>query len=237
MSIIRVSKNKKNPYFMMDKTGINDPRLSFKAKGLLSYLCSKPDNWYVNYHDLINSSINGVKSVRSAVHELLITGYMIRTQIRSENGRFGYYDYTVYEKPQYPKYSKNKPPPHSPNRHAEKPHAKKDTLLSNDSKRIKNCSSKHLVGKNVNNFVAKEDPSLEGIKEYTITLLYELGIKDHKKLLDFYYIGDIFEYADWMSTFISRIKNPHGFLISALNEDWLKLKQRSSIKINKNKDS
>ena len=52
MSIIRVSKNKNNPYFLMNNTGINDKNLSFKAKGVLAYLISKPDNWYINYRDL-----------------------------------------------------------------------------------------------------------------------------------------------------------------------------------------
>ena len=31
--IIRVVKDKDNPYVMMNKSGLNDPRLSFKAKG------------------------------------------------------------------------------------------------------------------------------------------------------------------------------------------------------------
>ena len=35
-TIIRVAKNKDNPYVMMNKAGLNDSRLSFKAKGILA---------------------------------------------------------------------------------------------------------------------------------------------------------------------------------------------------------
>ncbi len=41
--IIRVKKCQNN-FVMMDKTFLEDTRLSFKAKGILAYLLSKPDN-------------------------------------------------------------------------------------------------------------------------------------------------------------------------------------------------
>ena len=44
--VIRVRKRPNN-FVMLDKTFLEDDRLSFKAKGILAYLLSKPDNWKV----------------------------------------------------------------------------------------------------------------------------------------------------------------------------------------------
>lgn len=44
--VIRVKKRPSN-FVMMDKTFLEDDRLSYKAKGLLAYLLSKPDDWKV----------------------------------------------------------------------------------------------------------------------------------------------------------------------------------------------
>jgi len=79
--IIRVAKNKDNPYVMMNKTGLNDPRLSFKAKGILAYLLSKPDDWKVMVEELINSSADGKRAVYSGLKELETYGYIKRKRV------------------------------------------------------------------------------------------------------------------------------------------------------------
>ncbi|KXG73769.1 hypothetical protein AN619_29030 [Thermotalea metallivorans] len=38
-TIIRVQKNKENPYVMINKQFLSDERLSWKAKGLLILIC------------------------------------------------------------------------------------------------------------------------------------------------------------------------------------------------------
>ncbi len=43
-TIVRVNK-RSNPYVVIDKTALNDDRLSWKAKGVLCYLLSLPDDW------------------------------------------------------------------------------------------------------------------------------------------------------------------------------------------------
>jgi hypothetical protein len=42
MSIIRCQK-KRHPYAQIDKTPLLDTRLSWKARGILAYLLTKPD--------------------------------------------------------------------------------------------------------------------------------------------------------------------------------------------------
>lgn len=96
-TIIRTKKA--DNYVVLDKFGINDDRLSWKAKGLLVYLLSKPDDWHVYEADLVKRSTDGRDAVRAGLRELEKYGYMIREQLRGENGSFSRNEYIVYERP------------------------------------------------------------------------------------------------------------------------------------------
>ena len=60
--VIRVRKRPNN-FVMIDKTFLEDERLSFKAKGILAYLLSKPDNWKVIVGNLVKYSNDGKSAV------------------------------------------------------------------------------------------------------------------------------------------------------------------------------
>lgn len=98
MAIVRVSK-RENPFVQIDKCGINDERLSWKAKGLLVYLLSKPDDWKVWVKDLVKRAKDGEKAVYSGLEELEQNGYISRMQVRKEDGTFGSMEYVVHERP------------------------------------------------------------------------------------------------------------------------------------------
>jgi len=83
---IRTEKNKNNPYVIIRKTVFDDERLSLKAKGLMAYLLSKPNNWKAHVTEIAKNNADGVTAVRSAVNELIAFGYASRVQNR-ENGR------------------------------------------------------------------------------------------------------------------------------------------------------
>ena len=77
------------PYVMVDKSAINDARLSFKAMGLLVYLIAKPAEWRVCLKHLATTHREGIDGVRSAMDELLACGYAKRTLVRNEDGTLG----------------------------------------------------------------------------------------------------------------------------------------------------
>jgi len=99
MPIIKVSK-KKSHYVQIYNSVFEDTNISWKAKGLLGYLISKPHDWKVWVKDLINSSTDGRDAVRSGIKELMETGYMTRERERYDDGTLGEMTYTVYEVPQ-----------------------------------------------------------------------------------------------------------------------------------------
>lgn len=98
-NIIRVKK-RENPFVMLDKTGLRDVRLSWKAKGLLAYLISLPDDWKIHERELTKHSKDGRDSTRSAMKELIENGYVVRQQLRGNAGQFGEFETVVYEVPQ-----------------------------------------------------------------------------------------------------------------------------------------
>ena len=97
--VIRVRKRPNN-FVMIDKTFLEDERLSFKAKGILAYLLSKPDNWKVIVGNLVKYSKDGKSAVYAGLKELKECGYYVKTPIRSEDGRrISRWESTVYEMP------------------------------------------------------------------------------------------------------------------------------------------
>lgn len=95
--IIRVEK--RASYVAIDKTCIEDTRLSFKAKGLHTYLMSRPDNWKPMIEQLKTVSSDGREAVRTGMKELENYGYIVRKPIRDRTKIVGW-EHIVYENPQ-----------------------------------------------------------------------------------------------------------------------------------------
>lgn len=96
--VIRVQKRPNN-FVMIDKGFLENPNLSWKAKGVLAYLLSKPDNWKVITRDLVNRSTDGKSAVYSGLKELKEYGYYQKIPIRDDKGIFERWESTVYECP------------------------------------------------------------------------------------------------------------------------------------------
>ena len=97
-SIIRTVKNKDNPYVMINKKGIQDPNLSWDAKGLLAYLLSLPDDWTIYVKELLNHTSSGRDTTYTTIKELLKYGYMEKVEYRYK-GKILALNYTVFEVP------------------------------------------------------------------------------------------------------------------------------------------
>ena len=68
--IIRVKEKIFDPYARIPNRILEDKKLSWKAKGILAYCMSKPENWEIRITDLVNKSSDGESAVRSAIKEL-----------------------------------------------------------------------------------------------------------------------------------------------------------------------
>lgn len=73
MAVIKVTKTENYAVIPNDVT--HDTRISFKAKGILAYLLSKPDDWTVRMEDLVNQGPDGKAAIKTAMRELRDAGY------------------------------------------------------------------------------------------------------------------------------------------------------------------
>lgn len=75
-------------FTIVDNYALRDERLSLKAVGLLVKMLSLPDRWDFSEAGLVAIVKDGQSSVRSGLKELEEYGYLIRTRVKDELGRF-----------------------------------------------------------------------------------------------------------------------------------------------------
>lgn len=95
---IRRAKRDSN-FTMISNVGLKDNRLSFKAKGLLSYMLSLPDDWIFYESEIVNHATDGKQSVRTGMKELEKFGYLVKEQKRNSKGKFAKIDWVVSDEP------------------------------------------------------------------------------------------------------------------------------------------
>ena len=67
---------------------IEDRTISYKARGLLVFILSKPDHWRTNMKHLAAQSSEGYYSVQSGMAELERAGYIQRIKLQDTAGRW-----------------------------------------------------------------------------------------------------------------------------------------------------
>ncbi|AAP10630.1 DnaD domain protein [Bacillus cereus] len=99
MGIIRVKKD--SNYSVINNTGLKDERLSWKAKGILAYALTLPDDWTFHISELARHAKDGEDSLRTGFKELKELGYVKRYPVRDGNTKkIARWDTEIYETPQ-----------------------------------------------------------------------------------------------------------------------------------------
>lgn len=75
-------------FVIIPNAAARDRQLSFKARGLLAYMLSMPDDWSATRDELAKASPDGVTAIRSALDELQTLGYIERRRLRSAGGKW-----------------------------------------------------------------------------------------------------------------------------------------------------
>ena len=96
MEVIRVIKNKN--YTTISNQLFKNKTISLKAKGLMAYLLSLPNDWNLSINGIVACSKEGRRAIGNTIKELISAGYIERNQIR-DKGKFIGYDYFVFEQP------------------------------------------------------------------------------------------------------------------------------------------
>lgn len=86
-------------FTIVDNALIEDTRMSFRARGLLVYLLSRPAGWRCDHRQLAKLTQEGERAVRTALAEIRICGYS--RSVREQDKTTGRWrtDVEVSEKP------------------------------------------------------------------------------------------------------------------------------------------
>lgn len=146
MAKFTIEKNKN--YTVMSNYHLQDKNLSYKAKGLLSFMLSLPETWDYSMKGLKAISKESIKALRNILLELENSKYITRIRKQDEHGKF-YYDYSIYEIP----FNIN---PYYQKGHTVKGHTEKDTQINTNKENTKEQIDKDDKTKIPSFFVAEE---------------------------------------------------------------------------------
>lgn len=222
MATFKIEKNKN--YTVMSNYHLQDKNLTYKAKGLLSFMLSLPEDWDYSMAGLVKISKENIKSIRSGLQELEENKYLVRTRNQKENGQF-FYDYSIYEIPFDidPYYQKG---------NAVLGHTQKDTQINTNIINTKEQIDKGDKTKS-SFFVAEEHNPLtlnlinrgyineEDIQVFYYDKLYEDLLNDDNTYKDLLIISDYVVNKVNQNNFKDEegncIKNKFGYLKEAIN--------------------
>lgn len=97
MATFRIEKNRN--FTVMSNYHLRDKNISLKAKGLLSFMLSLPEEWDYSIKGLVSCLKENEKAVKSGLDELKEAGYLKINKVRNEKGLFEY-EYLIFEEPQ-----------------------------------------------------------------------------------------------------------------------------------------
>ena len=127
MSVFKIEKNKN--YTIMSNYHLRDKNLSYKAKGLLSFMLSLPEDWDYSVNGLVSLSKENIKAVRTGLKELEDNHYLIRERINLENGKFDY-NYFIYEIPHFEEHKHDENNPDMENPYLDSPSVESTTQIN-----------------------------------------------------------------------------------------------------------
>ena len=174
MAVFRV--NKTGNYTVISNSHFKEKEMSLKAKGLLSLMLSLPDEWDYSVNGLATLSRDGKDSVMTTLTELEQFGYLKRTRLCDEKGRYAGYDYDIYENPQ----TEN---PYTENPNTDKPNAENPPQLNTKESSTKKSNTKKS---NTKRFTP---PTLEEVEKYC---------QERKNNVDPKKFFDYFNASDWI---------------------------------------
>lgn len=205
---IQIIARREDPFARVTKSMLDDPRLSWRAKGIMAYLLGKPPEWKMRVADLTNHAPEGETATRRALNELRAFGYASLSQSRLSSGRMGEWVWKICDYPIFaPDVEKPNPvAPNPVNRHHSKKDENKNDLTKNSTKDDNFFEKKAVV-----HFSQIEYPSESQLEEFIEENELD-GLVNGRQDLH----GDLVR-ADWRDGKGRKIKNWQAY-ITGLNE-------------------
>jgi len=127
MSVFKIEKTKN--YTVMSNYHLRDRDLSYKAKGLLSFMLSLPEDWDYSLAGLCAISKESRDGIRSILKELQEHHYVEIEKVRGDKGYFEY-NYLIYEVPHFIEVETQLTNPDMENPHLDNPNVETTTQIN-----------------------------------------------------------------------------------------------------------
>lgn len=197
MAVFKIEKNRN--YTTMSNYHLRDKNLSYKAKGLLSFMLSLPESWDYSMNGLVSVSKENIRAIRTILQELEEYKYLVRTRMQNEKGQFKY-DYSIYEVP----YTQL---PHIQNPYMDNPRTNIDTQININKINKKKINTNSLITQD------KLDKTLNPLVNELIRRKFiEENDLDIYKYSDFFY--ELLEKYEYMHIVIST-----GYIINKFKKN------------------
>ena len=154
-NIIRVKHDTENPYVMLNREAMRDPKLSLEAVGLWARLLSNKDNWQIHVTQLMEANNCGRDKMYRILKELITNGYAFHAVDRT-GGKYTPGTWYVFESKKTEEDIK-KMFPFTENPYTAKPNTANRTLRNTKNK--KNIDKKEYVDNAPPEGDANESPS------------------------------------------------------------------------------
>lgn len=142
----KINKQSKGYFTITNNQLIRDDRLSWKARGIFTYLWSMSDGWDFKASEVAKHASDGKDSLNSGLKELEEYGYLSRQQKRDDNGKLDGFEWVLTDSPVIGKPAKNNPKnadfPITENPSPEKPTTGNPPLSNNNLRSINLSSNK-----------------------------------------------------------------------------------------------
>jgi hypothetical protein len=133
METIIKTSTRDDPFARVPKDLLNDPSISWRSKGVISYLIGKPKGWKMRVSDIQKHGTEGRDAIRAALNELRSAGYAELVRVR-EKGRTKEWVWKIADSKVFDPYVKKSPDPEKPD--LVEPH------LENQDHNKKECKNK-----------------------------------------------------------------------------------------------
>ena len=223
MAVFRIEKTKN--YTAMSNCHLRDKNLSHKARGLLSYMLSLPDDWDYSLAGLVSISKESKSALRSALNELKENGYLIIEKIypdKSESGRIQYI-YNIYE---YPKKKQD-----TENQYLEFQYLENRTQLNTNILKDKIDKSNESINHNVFTLELIKKEYIDNNEDEYVLCCYDNlfnSLLEYNSYQDIsmiiYYILKRIKINEYKDENGDLIINRFGYLKNAINKNIKKLK-------------
>lgn len=154
MAVFKIKKTK--DFTIMSNYHLRDKNLSFKAKGLLSFMLSLPDDWDYSLKGLCVIGKENRDAIRSTLKELQEYHYLEIEKVRGNKGYFEYH-YLIYEKPHLLETQKEKDPD-TENPHLDFPNMEEQPQINTNKQNTKKQIDKD--DKTISSFFVAEEHNI-----------------------------------------------------------------------------